>query len=109
MHTIPNPRGKFILGHIKSFLKDPLLFLTQNENEYPEISRVKFFNRDVIIVHNPDFVKHVLQSNNKNYVKGKYYKHIESVIGNGILTTEGENWISKRKVSQLAFNHVYID
>ena len=49
-------------------------------------------------------VHHVLVDNNKNYTKSPNYKGLKLVLGEGLVTSEGEFWRRQRRLSQPAFH-----
>jgi enediyne biosynthesis protein E7 len=56
------------------------------------------------VVHHPDDVKHVLVSNHRNYVKGGGVERIKLLLGNGIMTSEGDLWTRQRYMMQPLFH-----
>ena len=42
------------------------------------------------VISDPDKVKHIMQDNNKNYVKSSGYNALKLLLGNGLLTSEGD-------------------
>ena len=63
------------------------------------------FQRFVILNH-PDYIKHVLVDNHANYLKGRLAQKILSpLLGNGLLTSEGDYWRRQRRIVAPAFHH----
>ncbi len=61
--------------------------------------------RKAIVVDTPEYVKHVLQDNNKNYTKSLAYKKLLTrLLGQGLLTSEGDFWRKQRRLAQPAFH-----
>ncbi|MBL0340437.1 MAG: cytochrome P450 [Bacteroidetes bacterium] len=65
---------------------------------------IRFSLRNVSYIQNPDFIHHVLQENNKNYTKSLRYEQLKYLLGNGLLTSEGEFWLRQRRMIQPAFH-----
>src|SRR5215475_6426169 len=59
--------------------------------------------RSVFLVH-PEHIKHVLQENARNYVKGIVIAKLKVLIGEGLFTSEGDFWRRQRRLSQPAFH-----
>src|SRR5205823_2668173 len=57
-----------------------------------------------VLVSNPEMVKHVLVDNASNYWKGRALIMMKAVVGNGLLTSEGDFWRRQRRLAQPAFH-----
>src|SRR6187551_3822179 len=56
------------------------------------------------VINHPDDVKRVLVSNHKNYTKGMGLDRVKILLGNGIMTSEGDLWKRQRYMMQPAFH-----
>jgi len=56
------------------------------------------------VINHPDDVKRVLVSNHKNYTKGSGMDRVKILLGNGIMTSEGELWKRQRYMMQPSFH-----
>ncbi|MBA2269067.1 MAG: cytochrome P450 [Chthoniobacterales bacterium] len=54
------------------------------------------------LLSHPDHVRHVLQDNNRNYVKG--YGKVRVLLGNGLVLSEGSFWWRQRRLMQPVFH-----
>lgn len=106
---IPIRKGNFFLGIALELIKDPLKFLSSATKEFPEIVTYRFATRQVVYLSDPALVKHVLQTNSKNYQKGLQYEPLKLVLGNGLLTSEGDFWLRQRRIIAPVFHKKYID
>lgn len=59
---------------------------------------------DVVSASEPRHVEHVLKTNYKNYRKSGAYARLSSIMGNGLLVSEGDFWLRQRRLSQPAFH-----
>jgi cytochrome P450 len=53
----------------------------------------------------PGHVEYVLQTNSRNYRKGKNFKELAASTGNGLFVSEGDVWRRQRRLAQPAFHH----
>jgi len=60
------------------------------------------------LVNRPDYIEAVLVTQHNNFEKSKDYRALRRVLGNGLLTSEGEFWRRQRKLVQPAFHQVRI-
>jgi len=49
-------------------------------------------------------VEYVLQTNSRNYRKGRTYQEVKRMTGNGLFVSEGEVWRRQRRLAQPAFH-----
>ncbi len=59
---------------------------------------------DTWIVNNPADIKRVLVTNHRNYTKGVGLDRVKILLGNGIMTSEGELWRRQRRMIQPMFH-----
>lgn len=60
--------------------------------------------RYVYVINHPDDVKRVLVSNHGNYLKGFGLDRVRMLLGNGIVTSDGELWRTQRYMMQPLFH-----
>jgi cytochrome P450 len=99
----PVVKGVFFFGHALEFGRDPLNFLLKLQNDYERIAQIRIVYLKVNLLVNAEDIKYVLQENSKSFVKGRAYRVLGQVLGNGILTSHGEFWHRQRKLAQPAF------
>ena len=59
---------------------------------------------DTWIVNNPADIKHVLVTRHRNFTKGIGLDRVRILLGNGIMTSEGELWRRQRRMIQPMFH-----
>jgi cytochrome P450 len=69
------------------------------------------FDRGVYnyVINHPDDIKRVLLSNHRNYTKGEGMDRVKILLGNGIMTSEGDLWRRQRRMMQPSFHRRVID
>ncbi len=91
----------------RSFLalkRNPLSWLMSLSMRYP-IVEVRLGRRRLVVVHQPEHVQHILIKNARNYTKQtRGYQMIRKVLGNGLVTSEGDFWMRQRRIAQPAFH-----
>lgn len=104
MATIPHYRPSIVpLKTPFTFAKDPLAFLQKGFTACGDTFQLTLF-RKLVFTRDPAFFKHVLQVNNKNYRKGGAVKELKKVLGEGLLTSEGDFWLRQRRLIQPVFH-----
>jgi cytochrome P450 len=61
------------------------------------------------VINHPDDIKRVLLSNHRNYTKGEGMDRVKILLGNGIMTSEGDFWRRQRRMMQSSFHRRVID
>ena len=61
------------------------------------------------VINHPDDIKRVMLSNHRNYTKGEGMDRVKILLGNGIMTSEGEFWRRQRRMMQPSFHRRVID
>jgi cytochrome P450 len=107
----PKLKGPWPFGSITWFAKDPLNFCEKIVPGYDgifEVTSILFraatdFKR-MMFISDPDYVKHILQDNNRNYRKSFGYEMLKLLLGQGLVTSEGDFWRKQRRLIQPAFH-----
>ena len=101
---IPKRKGIPFVGSTFDFARDPLGFLTGLQRQYDRLVQFKAVGRLITLTLTPEDAKHILQENNKNYVKSAAYDVLKMFLGNGLLNSEGDFWRRQRRMAQPAFH-----
>src|SRR6266853_1007819 len=100
----PGPRGHPLLGSLPEVRRDPIRLFLESFQRYGDVVRFHFGPMIAHLVSSPAGANHVLAENNKNYGKQtRGYRNLRYVLGNGLLTSEGETWKRQRRIAQPAF------
>jgi cytochrome P450 len=100
----PGPKGLPLLGNAMQFAGGVVLQRYFDlQREYGDIVRLKLGPIDGFVLFDPDDVHHVLVKNQKNYIKGIGYDGFRLLVGNGLVTSDGERWRKHRRLLQPPF------
>lgn len=99
------PSGLPLVGNTHQFASDPLSFYEGVAREYGPVARYKIGGREFYQLSDPELVEQVLVHENEKFRKGENYQEILGpIVGNGLLTSEGEFWRQQRHQMQPAFH-----
>lgn len=99
------PRGLAVLPSAVRLLRDPLWELSASVRRYGDVVRFPLAHRTFLLVAAPAYVQHVLQDHADRYSKQtRSYRKLASVLGNGLLTSDGACWRRQRRQLQPAFH-----
>ncbi|HEY0262131.1 MAG TPA: cytochrome P450, partial [Chitinophagales bacterium] len=103
----PFPKEKhWLFGSAYLIRKNTHLEVSKFIEKYGDIFSLSLplnLNR-LVVAATPEFAKYVLLDNNKNYRKSLAYDFIKPLLGNGLLTSEGDFWKQQRRLAQPAFH-----
>lgn len=100
----PGPRGTAQLGLMLGIWRDRLGLMTGVADKFGDVVRFKMGPKEVFFLNHPDHAKHVLVDKAANYHKGIGLIHAKKVLGDGLLTSEGELWKRQRRTINPAFH-----
>ena len=99
----PLHRGRLFTGVLHERRRDPLGFSIRCR-DFGDVVAVKVLGFTVYTANSPEAMKHILVDNAQNYWKGKRAQVFKRVLGNGLLTAEGDQWLRSRRLAQPAFH-----
>src|SRR5215470_5135691 len=101
----PGPKGSLIMGVMRDFNRDTLGFVTRCR-DYGDVVRTRFLYLHAYFLYNPDDIESLLTTNAKSYRKARSLRSpfFYRLVGNGLVTSEGEFWRRQRRLAQPAFH-----
>lgn len=99
----PGPRGLPLVGNLLEFRRDPTGFLVKLAREYGDVAHFRIGSHHAYQLNHPDLIRDVLVTNSRNFTKTRGLDRARRVIGNGLLTSEGEFHLKQRRLAQPAF------
>ena len=105
----PGPKTKNPLGHLFSFRRDIIGFLKKIAHEYGDIVHFKLGPIRIVLLNHPDHIKEVLTTQHRNFVKGRPLEMAKELLGEGLLTSEGEFHKRQSRLIQPAFHRNAIE
>ena len=96
--------------NLREMVRNPLQFFQSIASQYGDIVCYRPAPEPAYLLNHPDYIRHVLVDNNRNYSKDTYSNRVfGKVVGGGLLTTEGDPWRKQRRMMQPAFHHLRIE
>ena len=87
-------------------IRNPLRFFLWLTQTYGDIVQYRSSLEPAYLINHPDYIRHVLQANGQNYNKDTFLNKyiLESLTGQGLLTSENPLWREQRRLIQPAFH-----
>jgi cytochrome P450 len=105
LQTPPGP-GQFIpLSDLQTLRRSPLAALLNIGHRYGDLFSYPVGFWTIYVVNHPDYIKHILQDNQRNYSKHTFqYNLLGMAAGQGLLSSDGAYWLQQRRLVQPAFH-----
>ena len=100
----PGPRPLLPLANLLAIRRDPLAFFMRLAGQYGELAFFKMGPQPVFLLSHPDYIRDVLITHNKMFMKGEGLQRAKRLLGEGLLTSEGEFHLRQRRLAQPAFH-----
>ena len=100
----PSPPGVPLAGSAFDAIRDPLELFLRTSRELGDVVMFRMLETRYVLLSDPDAIRHVLLENAKGYEKSRNYAGLRVLLGQGLLTSEGDQWRRQRKLAQPAFH-----
>ena len=97
----PGPKPHFLTGHLPEMRRDLLGFYLNCARNYGDCCTMRFGLKRVFFVNHPLLIEQVLHS--RNFTKHYALRMNRLLLGNGLLTSEGDFWLRQRRLIQPVF------
>ncbi len=100
----PGPKSRAILGQLPAFRANPVAFLEGMARAYGDLCQFRLGPQRTFLVNNPEAIRDILVTHQGNFVKSRALKRLKILLGEGLLTSEGEFHMRQRRLAQPAFH-----
>ena len=102
----PGPAGLPLVGILPQFGRNPLGSLTRIARRHGDVARLPLGKHPTYLLSGPAEIERVHQQTGREFRKG-YGEG--PLLGNGLVTSEGEFWRRQRRLAQPAFHRERVD
>ena len=100
----PSVKAGIFGGHFIKFRRDPTGFLEANA-KLGDVTRFNVGGQAAYFINHPDLIRDLLVVNHHKFIKGRALQRSKKLLGEGLLTNEGESHLRQRRMIQPAFHH----
>ena len=101
---IPGPSRAFPLRTLAQFRRDPIAYLRRLSQDYGTIARFRVPGSDLVVINDPDHIRDILVTNQRSFFKGRGLERAKRLLGEGLLTSEGDFHLRQRRMIQPSFH-----
>jgi cytochrome P450 len=92
------------LGNLLAIRRDVLGFLSRVAAECGDIASFRVGPMRLVLLNHPDLIREVLLTNARNFVKGRPLRLAKKLLGEGLLTSEGDFHARQSRIVQPALH-----
>jgi len=100
---LPGPHPTPLVGNLMALREDPLVFMTHLARTYGDVARFQVGPQVSLLVSDPALVEQVFVKHRASTVKDPITAGLSDVLGQGLLTAEGETWRQHRRLIAPSF------
>lgn len=109
LNTVPVAPGRWpLLGHVPRLLRDSLRFVP-SLRDTGDIVRVDIGTWPVYFLTTPALVRQTLVEDARHFVKGRIFQWLRVILGQGLVTSDGDPHLRQRRLMQPMFRRDRID
>ncbi len=102
---LPGSSGYQMIENVIGYLTDPLGYMLGMRQRFGGVVSLSMPGMSACLVSDPALIEHVLVNDSKNYSKDRAIRFMgREVLGQGLLSSEGDLWLRQRRLSQPAFH-----
>lgn len=100
----PGPKNPPVIGNLRPFRANPLAFIRKVSREYGDLVYFRVVRQNLYLVSHPEYVREILVANQSNFIKSRALQRAKILLGEGLLTSEGQHHLQQRRLVQPAFH-----
>ncbi len=100
----PRPRPRYPGEYLLALSRDPLGLFVRMARAHGDVVRFPAGGRTFVLVAHPELAREVLVTQQKRFVRGYAHRGLRFLLGDGLLTSEGDFHRRQRRLAQPAFH-----
>ncbi len=100
----PGPRRSPLSAIVYFPSRDPLAFFSNLARRYGDLAHLYLAREHLYLVSDPALVRDILVTDQRSFKKGRGLEGAKRLLGEGLLTSEGQTHLRQRRLIQPAFH-----
>jgi cytochrome P450 len=105
----PGPKERFPGELLLALQRNPTGLLRRLACDYGDIIYFRIGPFRFFLLNHPDLIKDVLVTHHRNFIKGRAHQQARRVLGEGLLTSEGDFHLRQRRLIQPLFHRHHLE
>ncbi len=84
--------------------EDPILLFEHLSRVYGRSSRYRILTHDVVLLNEPSYIREILVDKAQFFIKERTQKRMKILLGDGLITADGESHKRQRRIAAPAFH-----
>lgn len=97
------PPGHAVFGHFRPFRDRTLAFFEDTARDYGDVVNLRFGPQRVVLINDPRLAEVVFHDQSTFRKEGRW-KRLSAMLGQGLLTNEGQSWKHQRRMLSPSFH-----
>jgi len=109
--AVPQVKGPFLFGNLPEFKANSFQALCDWHRDHGDLVGFKLAKQQMYLISHPKLVEQTLIKQNDVFVKmydPKKPKGLAIILGQGLVTSQGDLWRTQRRLMQPVFQRSYI-
>jgi cytochrome P450 len=83
---------------------NPILLFEHLQATYGNIAHYRLLHNDIVFLNEPEFVREILINQAQHFIKERTQRRMKILLGEGLITSEGETHMRQRRIAAPAFH-----
>ncbi len=101
---IPYVKGRPLIGVLPEFRRNAPEVLLKAQREHGDLVQINLGSQQIYQVAHPDWIRDIFVTHQHNFTKSRMLKRAMVLLGEGLLTSEGQHHTRQRRLVQPAFH-----
>jgi cytochrome P450 len=104
LSEIPYIKGLPLIGLLRDFQRDAPGVLLKAQRAHGDLVRINLGSQEIYEVSHPDWIRDIFVTHQHNFTKSRMLQRAMVLLGEGLLTSEGQHHTRQRRLVQPAFH-----
>lgn len=100
---IDGPEQRLITGNLREYISDPWGFVNRCHQQFGHRTQVRMLHQRAYLLSHPDDTSAILQQHSECFKKGRTFSKLKMLLGEGLITSEGELWKRQNRLMRPIF------